>query len=252
MLRNTETSEEKQLWGDFRNGDDAALEKIYRQYFTSLYSYGYGICNDATLTEDAIQNLFLKLMRNRQNLALPDSVKGYLFTSLRSILFDEMDKQNRLRNRETLHDDMPFDMGVVHDPLLQRQEEEVKQDKVKKALEALTPRQREAVYLRYHEALSYPDVAGALQVSQKSAYKIIARAIAVLRDAAAALSLLMLMGFWPQAEELFCPWQEFVENNLKETGVNWRAKPSILVEGPTLFHNQPEQLPIIAIPRRNG
>lgn len=50
------------------------------------------------------------------------------------------------------------------------------------ALTSLTSRQLEAVFLRFYEGFSYEEVASMLNISVKATYKIIARALAHLKD----------------------------------------------------------------------
>lgn len=81
-----QNTDEQTLWYQFIRGDDKSLEKLYRQYFDDLYNYGKKWLRDRPLTEDAIQDLFIKLMKNRSSLSETTSVKYYLFRSLRTVV----------------------------------------------------------------------------------------------------------------------------------------------------------------------
>ena len=50
-----------------------------------------------------------------------------------------------------------------------------------KALENLTQRQKEAIFLKFYESMSYEEIAGVLNISTKATYKLVARAISELR-----------------------------------------------------------------------
>ncbi len=52
---------------------------------------------------------------------------------------------------------------------------------LKKALEKLTDRQKEAIFLLFYENLSYEEIARILHISKKAAYKLVARAVTELR-----------------------------------------------------------------------
>lgn len=54
--------------------------------------------------------------------------------------------------------------------------------KLNKALKVLTSRQREAVFLRFYEGLSYEEVAVVLNITIKATYKILARSLSTLRN----------------------------------------------------------------------
>jgi len=76
------------IWQHFKSGDLDSFAQIYQAHFTSLYNYGYRYCGDASLTKDAIQQLFLKLWVTRENIQIPSSVRHYLIKSLRNTLID--------------------------------------------------------------------------------------------------------------------------------------------------------------------
>lgn len=81
---------DSQLWDSFLKGDNLSLEQIYRLYFDELYRYGLKWLKDVHLVEDVIQDLFVKLIRTRENLAQASSVKFYLFRAFRSVALDKI------------------------------------------------------------------------------------------------------------------------------------------------------------------
>jgi RNA polymerase sigma factor (sigma-70 family) len=68
--------------------------------------------------------------------------------------------------------------------------------KIKKGLAALTSRQREAIYLRFYEDLSYEEVSEIMNLSIGGTYKLIYRALDGLRDILSSAMLgFMVTGF---------------------------------------------------------
>jgi RNA polymerase sigma factor (sigma-70 family) len=51
-----------------------------------------------------------------------------------------------------------------------------------KMLEGLTPRQREAIFLRYFEEMSHDRIAGIMEMNKQSVYNLIHAGIAQLRE----------------------------------------------------------------------
>ncbi|HEX7845955.1 MAG TPA: sigma-70 family RNA polymerase sigma factor [Chitinophagaceae bacterium] len=175
-------SPEQALWKNFQEGNDKALADIYSLYFDQLYNYGFRFTHDVTLVEDCIQELFIKLIRNKQNLSLPGSVKNYLFKAFRSYLFDKMEKLKKYPSQE-IHESLEFDMEPHRESaIIQGEEQEARNEQLKTALEQLTPRHREAIFLKYEEGFSYPEIAEMLSLTQKAAYKLVGRAIQTLRS----------------------------------------------------------------------
>lgn len=172
---------DQQLWQSFLDGDDQSLEEIYRKFFDDLYRYGKKWLSDASLTEDVIQDLFIKLIRNRRNLASVTSIKYYLFRAFRSIALDKLRSKGKL----TLEDDQSSDQFPLHITpehlFIEKEEYELMRHKLSNALNQLTPRQREAIFLKYIEGFSYAEVSEMMDLSVKGTYKLMARAVDALK-----------------------------------------------------------------------
>lgn len=181
---------DQEAWVAFQKGDQTGLEKIYRSHYTLLYNYGFKWLRNAQLVEDSIQDLFIKLLHSRERLAVPDSVQSYLFRAFRRIVLDKLKSQKRnvdIDEEKTL----AFELQLSPESeLIKRHDDSAMQKKMQQSLEKLTPRQREAVFLRYYEGFSYPEVAAILELSPKATYKLMARAIEALRQAMTILALL--------------------------------------------------------------
>ena len=193
MAKGINDIDEGFLWQSFLSGNNASLEKIYRIYFDELYHYGNKWLNDPAFTEDVIQDLFVKLIRTRQNLSHTTSIKFYLFRSFRSLALDKIkaDKKNIVPDQPG--DEMfPVHLTPEH-KLIDKQEYELIKEKLSSALSALTPRQREALFLRYSEGFSYAEVSEMMKLSAKATYKLMARAIDALKTQMTLTSLFICL-----------------------------------------------------------
>jgi RNA polymerase sigma factor (sigma-70 family) len=175
-------TEEQKLWDTFLAGDDKSLEIIYRRYFDELYNYGIKWLNDISLTEDSIQDLFVKLLRTRKNLSATTSIKYYLFRAFRSIVLDKLKRKNKTACLDEAGKHL-FVFDLSPEKSMIRQEENTNlQKRLSAALDTLTPRQREAIFLRYIEGFSYEQMAAMMNLTTKGAYKLMARAIDALKE----------------------------------------------------------------------
>ncbi len=86
---------EIKLWKAFKSGDKSAFEKLYELYIDDLLSYGYRVTSDRQLIRDSIQDLFLHLWQTRSNLSDTDSIRFYLYRSLRNRIIRNMEKANQ-------------------------------------------------------------------------------------------------------------------------------------------------------------
>jgi RNA polymerase sigma factor (sigma-70 family) len=168
-------------WRRFQSGDPAAFSELYNRFFTPLFNYGYRFTSEAFLIEDAIQDLFLRLWKNRKTLQCPAHVSHYLFKAFRHHIVDKITCRDY---REPLLPDIG-DEDLVHSSReaewVQNECREELCSRVYDGLMQLTPHQREAILLRYYKEKSYPEIADQFNLTQKGAYKLVGRAIAALR-----------------------------------------------------------------------
>lgn len=159
--------------------NQAAYKEFYKEYFKKLYNYGRKFSTDTSLIEDTIQDVFLDLWANKHKLKNVNSVNSYLFSSFRYILFRRIRDVNKIVTDDKFETEPAF--SVDHILISQEVDAELKV-KLKKALEILTPRQHEAIFLRFYQGMSYEEVAVVLNISVKATYKIMARSLSALKE----------------------------------------------------------------------
>lgn len=172
-----------QLWEAFKRGSQEAFASIYHTLVQDLYNYGLNVVANPELVEDCIQDLFIYIWDTRQKLGPTDNIKFYLFRSLkRRILVktEEKQKKEAILKTSNLRDE---EADCAAEALFfSFQPQEDPGERLEKALQALTLRQREAIYLRFYDKLSYAQIAGILSLTIQSTYSLIARAMEVLRE----------------------------------------------------------------------
>lgn len=181
-------AEEKRLddtWNSVRTNADEAFTHIYHQYAGSLYRFGKKFDIDEELVYDAIQEVFVDLfLKSRDISSSVINLKAYLFVALKNNLLKKIDRQKRL---PTLTIDIykDLDFNITYDPqeqLLQKEHDLETNLKVSEAINALSKKQKEIIYLKFEEELDYPDIARVMQISVESARKQLYRAIKSLRE----------------------------------------------------------------------
>ena len=86
-LRNT------QLWLAFKSGDSEALGQLASEHYRVLYNYATKFTKDRELIKDCIQDLFLYLWDQRENLHSSPFVTIYLLKSLKHNLFKKLNQE---------------------------------------------------------------------------------------------------------------------------------------------------------------
>jgi RNA polymerase sigma factor (sigma-70 family) len=108
-------------------------------------------------------------------------------------LFNKLRRDQRIRRLENTDAGEP-DFGI--DQLLIRQDIEAGvRQRLEQAIKTLTGRQREAIFLRFYEGLSYEEVAEVMGISVKATYKIMSRALLQLKQTLSlpVLTILLLL-----------------------------------------------------------
>lgn len=178
------TNDDISIWQSLKQGSDTAFRAIYSSNYNCLYEYGFRIVPDEEMVKDCIHDLFVKIWNNKANLGLVRSIRPYLLVSLRSIIYNRIKANNR--RKLTLFDsntEQNFAMVFSAESEYIKKEEVYQQSLLLiNALNQLTSRQKEAIFLRYFAGLEYEEIADILGITVKASYKLVARALALLRE----------------------------------------------------------------------
>ena len=182
------------LWQGFLNGNKAALSEIFIQYHDDLFRYGLKLSGNENLVKDCIQDLFLKLWKNRSNLHPVENLKPYLFKSLRNHIIDSLALQKPMVN---LKEDFEHPFEIIYSPedfLINSQITDETRQKVIHALNQLMPRQREAIYLRYFEELDFETISQVMDINVQSVRNSLHRGMEALRKLMLEQPFFLLIG----------------------------------------------------------
>jgi len=165
------------LWESFRKGDRDAFATLFRNHYEALCRFGSKFTGDYQQLEDAIQELFIELWRSNSRNAVI-SVRSYLLKSLKYKLLRANHKK-----RDTLlgaSGDLAFEWS--HETfLIATQENEEKRQKVLKAVDQLSPRQKEIVYLKYYLNLTYDELGEVMGINYQVARNLLYQAMKMLK-----------------------------------------------------------------------
>jgi RNA polymerase sigma factor (sigma-70 family) len=175
--------EDASLIVQIRSGDYDAFTLLYNKYIHQLTQYGLKFTPDLGAVEDCLHDVFVWLWANRLKLSIHSSVKSYLFKSVRTTMLHWLQKQNRLQSISTGDQSYTFELQLTPETLFLHNEEQRQiRQQIEAVLLTLTAKQKEVIYLRYYEGLNFEDIAQNMNLSVKACYKLMGRAITVLRE----------------------------------------------------------------------
>ncbi len=191
-----------QLWNRFKNGDQSALSLIYSENARALYLYGLKFTGNREIIEDVIQNLFSDLMRNRERLGDTDNIKFYLYKAFRRKLIREIKFEARFT--EMLIEEPSFGIRYsIEQEIISKETKDNTSKRLLRAIEQLSPRQKEAIYLRYTKELGYQEISQILDMGVDASRNLICRAIKSLKSTLAETCHEFLLLFFSRIPRLW-------------------------------------------------
>ena len=187
------SSSQGDLWERFQKGDRDALGKIYRNHVDFLYNYGMHFCLDSDRVKDCLQDIFRDLWLEREHLAATvQNIRYYLLSSLRRRLLRSLQKDRRYQS-DLPDDSFDFELIPSHESAIVADEiHNERKAKLQKGIASLTRRQREVIYLRFYQNLSYAEIARIMAMKIDSIYNLISKAIGLLKNSMVLFFLLSL------------------------------------------------------------
>jgi RNA polymerase sigma factor (sigma-70 family) len=147
------------------------IEELYRQYGGPLLLFAVSVCGEQSRAQDAIHQVFLKLME-RGSLSNATDVKAYLFASVRNSLIN--DRKLRQRNVPVDPERMWFEPP---------NRDYTAELNLRRALQSLSDDQRQTVVLHVWGELTFSQIGTVLNISANTVASRYRYAIATLREA---------------------------------------------------------------------
>lgn len=162
-----------------KRGEETAFACLYEQYADLLLSYGTGLGFGREDIEDAIQEVFCSLYLHPRQVGEIRNLKFYLLRALKNRLLNVCKAAMETCQVEGM--DFYADVDVL-DGLIDEEERKILAQRIESYLNALTGRQREAIYLRYMEELDYEEIAALMNMTVPSVRNLVFKAVRQLRD----------------------------------------------------------------------
>jgi RNA polymerase sigma factor (sigma-70 family) len=179
MMTINEQNQGINLWIQFLNGDEAAFSKLYCLFFDDLLMYGCRVGGDNEMVEDLIQDLFLKLYQRTIILEDNTKLRPFLYRSLKNMIYNQL---LRLAKTQSLSDcEFTFDLEYIVDETSSLSNNNELSDEIANILKDLTERQKEVIYLRFVQDMTYDEISNVMDVNIQSARNLVMRSMEKLR-----------------------------------------------------------------------
>lgn len=174
-----ETAAQAELLGA---GDVEAFKRLFDTYFDRLYRYASRYLRSAEEAKDLVHDVFLQMWRHRRRIGLERDLRTYLYASTRNLALDRLKRrkvEDRFRERRegAIADEGAAESADTESEIEARELAAT----IQKAIDALPPRQREVLRLRWQEHMSYEEIARTLEISPKTVAIHLSRGLQHLR-----------------------------------------------------------------------
>jgi len=160
--------------------DERAVEALYARYSGPLYSLAYQVTGAERFAQDVVQEVFVALWRDASRF---DPSKGapapWLFSLARHKAIDLVRREANVRKRTA---DVDLELEEASDDVDHEAWVRIRRERVRAAIEELTPAQRESLELAFFSGLTHVEVAERLGIPLGTAKTRIRSALLRLRD----------------------------------------------------------------------
>ena len=170
--------DERELVLRLIDGDEDAFCELYAAYKNRLLYFAMKFVKSREFAEDIFQDAFTVVWQSRRFINPDASFSSYLYTIVRNLILNQIrDMANEDKLKEHILSDAVDSANETNNKILF---DDLK-DVVSRALEQLTPRQREVFNMRRDLQMSHKEIAEALGVSVNTVQEHISVSLKVIR-----------------------------------------------------------------------
>ena len=154
--------------------EQAWIEPMVSAFSRPAYQLAAALLKNPAIAEEVVQEAFLRAMQSRRTPREKTEFRRWLYRILINLIREHHRRGQRWRR-----------VRLVPEPGLDPQalaERRMGDAEMARALELLSPREREAVYLRFFEDVDYAAVAAIMRISESTTRVMVHRALDKLRD----------------------------------------------------------------------
>lgn len=162
----------------FSKGNQLAFRKLYDTYSPDVYRVAFYILKIEKHAEEVVQDSFLKLWDNRENIDVNTSLQAYLYVICRNLSFNKL---KQLKREQTLFRTLQHDDDYLYydqDHILTVREFH---ESFENILALLPDRQRTILRLSRLEGFSHKEIAHRLSISSNTVKNHIVQALKTIK-----------------------------------------------------------------------
>lgn len=183
---------EKHLLELLKKDSYKAYTHLYNKWAPLLHRFVFSLVKSRSMTEDIVQETFVKVWDNRKNIEPEKSFKSYLFTISYHMVLREFRYQV---NHPQMEDYIAFTNNIEYSesPDTHKIDFDYFISELDKAKLLLSPRQREIFELSKEENLSVKEIVDKLQITEQVVRNQLSASLKIIRQKLAKSFLLLFL-----------------------------------------------------------
>lgn len=170
-------------------GDEAAFGYLVQKYRRAMVGFMYRSSHNQAAAEDLAQEVFLRVYRSRESYEPTAKFTTWLYRIATNLAANHArDHKNERPEKQVLLDEPSGENGQTFDlpdPSLSAEQHLLRRERmagIRRCVEALPERQRNAVLMHKFQGLDYKEIGGVLSLSESATKSLLFRAYQSLRE----------------------------------------------------------------------
>ena len=155
--------DEEKIWQSIQQRDSQAFERYYKEHYRFFFLAACKYLRDASLAQEVINDVFLRLWQNAGKIIIQSSLRSYLYRAIVNACLNELDrtKKDRQHRQELSH----LGEGIADAKEMETGELKVR---LYQAIDQLPEQCRKVFRMSRFEGLKQQEIADRLGISIKT------------------------------------------------------------------------------------
>lgn len=157
-----------------------AFDTLFVRYYKKLCYYSNNITRKKEISEEVVQDVFIKVWENREFLQIEKSIKSYLYRSVYNL------SVNALRNNKKLNNFVEIDSNCIDFKSYDNADNDILLNELEfrlfETINSFPEKQKNVFILRRFDGLSHKQISAELNMSERMVEKYVSKSLVALRN----------------------------------------------------------------------
>lgn len=168
------------LFEQVTQGNVLAFDTLFVRHYKNLCFYSCKVTCKKEISEEVVQDVFVKIWENRASLQIEKSIKSYLYRSVYNL------SVNAIRDNKKINSSVEIDSACLNRQGTDNADGDILLNELESRLfgiiNSFPERQKEVFILRRFDGLSYKQISAQLEMSERMVEKYISKSLSALRN----------------------------------------------------------------------